>query len=82
MDLAKRSLKKTQEQFEVNGLDVAAQKIIVMDVFEYFKYAKRKKMTYDLIVLDPPSFARNKKKFFEWQKLWRVSKRQSRHFDK
>lgn len=64
VDLAKRSLKKTQEQFEVNGLDVAAQKIIVMDVFEYFKYAKRKKMTYDLIVLDPPSFARNKKKVF------------------
>ncbi len=41
VDLAKRSLKKkTQEQFEVNGLDVDQQKIIVMDVFEYFKYAK------------------------------------------
>ena len=33
-----------------------------MDVFEYFKYAKRKDLTYDVIVLDPPSFARNKKK--------------------
>ncbi|PXY56867.1 RlmI/RlmK family 23S rRNA methyltransferase, partial [Enterococcus faecium] len=64
VDLAKRSLKKTQEQFEVNGLDVDQQKIIVMDVFEYFKYAKRKQFLYDMIVLDPPSFARNKKKVF------------------
>ncbi len=64
VDLAKRSLRKTQEQFEVNGLDVQKQKIIVMDVFEYFKYAKRKNLIYDLIVLDPPSFARNKKKVF------------------
>ncbi|OAQ55519.1 class I SAM-dependent rRNA methyltransferase [Enterococcus thailandicus] len=64
VDLAKRSLKKTQEQFEVNGLDLEQQKIIVMDVFEYFKYASRKQLTYDVIVLDPPSFARNKKKVF------------------
>ncbi len=64
VDLAKRSLKKTQEQFEINGLDLQIQKIIVMDVFAYFKYAKRKQLTYDLIVLDPPSFARNKKKVF------------------
>jgi len=64
VDLAKRSLKKTQEQFEINGLDLQTQKIIVMDVFAYFKYAKRKQLTYDLIVLDPPRFARNKKKVF------------------
>ncbi|MGN8983324.1 class I SAM-dependent rRNA methyltransferase [Enterococcus villorum] len=68
VDLAKRSLKKTQEQFEMNNLDVTAQKIIVMDVFEYFKYAKRKQLTYDLIILDPPSFARNKKKVFRVSK--------------
>ncbi|MFP3775915.1 class I SAM-dependent rRNA methyltransferase [Enterococcus mundtii] len=64
VDLAKRSLKKTREQFEVNGLTPDAHKIIVMDVFEYFKYAQRKGFSYDVIVLDPPSFARNKKKVF------------------
>ena len=32
VDLAKRSLPKTTEQFEVNHLNLAAQKIIVMDV--------------------------------------------------
>lgn len=64
VDLAKRSLPKTKEQFEVNHLAVEDQKIIVMDVFDYFKYAARKQLRYDVIVLDPPSFARNKKKVF------------------
>ena len=35
-----------------------------MDVFDYFKYASRKGLSYDMIILDPPSFARNKKKVF------------------
>lgn len=64
VDLAKRSLPKTKEQFTVNGLDLEQQKIHVMDTFEYFRYAKKKELLFDLIVLDPPSFARNKKKVF------------------
>lgn len=64
VDLATRSLPKTTEQFEVNHLNLAPQKIIVMDVFDYFKYASRKGLSYDMIILDPPSFARNKKKVF------------------
>ncbi|GBG96576.1 class I SAM-dependent rRNA methyltransferase [Lactococcus termiticola] len=64
VDLAKRSLDKTREQFSVNGIDPDSQKIYVMDVFGYFNYAKKKKLSYELIVLDPPSFARNGKKTF------------------
>lgn len=64
VDLAKRSLTKTKEQFKVNGLDTKDHKIHVMDTFDYFKYAKKKELTFDVIVLDPPSFARNKKKVF------------------
>lgn len=64
VDLANRSRSKTSEQFAVNGIDSAKQIIQVMDTFEYFKYAKRKEKVYDLIILDPPSFARNKKKVF------------------
>lgn len=64
VDLAKRSLDKTREQFFVNGIEPESQKIYVMDVFGYFNYAKKKELTYDMIVLDPPSFARNGKKTF------------------
>jgi len=64
VDLANRSRSKTQEQFSINGIDVESQDIIVEDVFNYFKYAVRKKLTFDLVVLDPPSFARSKKHTF------------------
>ncbi|WP_433745653.1 class I SAM-dependent rRNA methyltransferase [Falsibacillus pallidus] len=61
VDLANRSLPKTIEQFSVNGIDYEAQDIIVEDVFKYFKYAVRKELKFDMVILDPPSFARSKK---------------------
>lgn len=64
VDLAKRSLKKTKEQFAANKIALDQQWIRVMDTFEYFKYAKKKNLVFDCIILDPPSFARNKKKVF------------------
>ncbi|HEX1386501.1 TPA: class I SAM-dependent rRNA methyltransferase [Streptococcus pneumoniae] len=64
VDLAKRSRELSQAHFQANGLSTDGHHFIVMDVFEYFKYAKRKDLTYDVIVLDPPSFARNKKQTF------------------
>jgi len=64
VDLANRSLAKTQEQFRINDIDVQKQDIIVQDVFGYFKYAVKNKITYDLVVVDPPSFARSKKMTF------------------
>ncbi|HGY9855302.1 TPA: class I SAM-dependent rRNA methyltransferase [Streptococcus pneumoniae] len=73
VDLAKRSRELSQAHFQANGLSTDEHRFIVMDVFEYFKYAKRKDLTYDVIVLDPPSFARNKKQTFsvakEYHKL-------------
>ena len=64
VDLAKRSRELSQAHFQANGISTDEHRFVVMDVFEYFKYAKRKGLTYDVIVLDPPSFARNKKQTF------------------
>ena len=64
VDLAKRSRELSEAHFQANGLSTDEHRFVVMDVFEYFKYAKRKSLTYDVIVLDPPSFARNKKQTF------------------
>lgn len=68
VDLAKRSSAKTIEQFSVNGIDYENQDILVMDVFNYFKYAKRKELKFDIVILDPPSFARSKKYTFSTSK--------------
>jgi 23S rRNA (cytosine1962-C5)-methyltransferase len=64
VDLANRSKSKTIEQFSMNGIDYEAQDIIVEDVFHYFKYAIKKNLKFDLVILDPPSFARSKKVTF------------------
>lgn len=64
VDLASRSESKTIEQFSVNGLDYEQHEIRVMDVFDYFRYAKRHELKFGLVVLDPPSFARSKKYTF------------------
>ncbi|HHY73867.1 MAG TPA: class I SAM-dependent rRNA methyltransferase [Bacillus bacterium] len=68
VDLANRSLPRTIEQFSVNGIDYEAHDIIVEDVFHYFKFAGKRKLTFDLVILDPPSFARSKKFTFSAEK--------------
>lgn len=68
VDLANRSLSKTREQFEVNGIDYTEHHIIVEDVFKYFKYAVKKQLKFDMVILDPPSFARSKKFTFSASK--------------
>lgn len=64
VDLAKRSRDLSKAHFMANGLPLDHHQFVVMDVFEYFNYAKRKGLKFDMIILDPPSFARNKKHTF------------------
>ncbi|WP_113930314.1 class I SAM-dependent rRNA methyltransferase [Bacillus sp. P14.5] len=64
VDLANRSEAKTIEQFSINGINYEEQDIKVMDVFNYFKYAVKKQLKFDMVILDPPSFARSKKHTF------------------
>jgi 23S rRNA (cytosine1962-C5)-methyltransferase len=68
VDLANRSLSKTIEQFRLNDLDIESQDIIVEDVFHYFKYAVKHRLSFDMVILDPPSFARSKKIVFSAEK--------------
>lgn len=64
VDVANRSMERTKEQFEVNNLDPEQHKIYVMDVFDYIRFAIRKELQFDVTIIDPPSFARTKKRTF------------------
>lgn len=68
VDVANRSRTKTEEQFYVNGLDPDDHRIIVDDVFTYYRRAEKRGESYDLVILDPPSFARAKKTTFRASK--------------
>lgn len=67
IDAANRSDKLTKQNFELNqiNLDKHHHEIRVMDVFDYLNYARRHHLQFDLIVCDPPSFARTKKRQFQ-----------------
>lgn len=68
VDLAKRSVELTKEMYAVNELQDADNQIIVEDVFKYFKKAARQEKTWDVVVLDPPSFSRSKNFTFSAEK--------------
>ncbi|MBJ8325228.1 class I SAM-dependent rRNA methyltransferase [Streptococcus pacificus] len=64
VDLANRSKEMSIAHFKANHFELVNHRFIVMDVFDFFKYAKRHQLTYDVVIIDPPSFAKNKKKVF------------------
>jgi 23S rRNA (cytosine1962-C5)-methyltransferase len=62
VDVSARYLEWGKRNFAHNGLDATKHRFAKMDTFEFFDYAKRKGFTYDLIILDPPSFSTGSKK--------------------
>ncbi|MBS0189899.1 MAG: class I SAM-dependent methyltransferase [Phycisphaerales bacterium] len=62
VDVSPRYLDWGKRNFEHNHLDPAHHRFARMDTFEFLAYAKRKGLKFDLIILDPPSFASGNKK--------------------
>ena len=57
VDISQKALEQTRRNFELNGLD---GEFICQNAFDYLRALRAKKERYDLIVLDPPSFAKHK----------------------
>lgn len=68
VDVAKRSLEWTQENLYLNDLSLMSNEIIITDVFDYFDTAHKNGEKFDMIVLDPPSHSKTKKKIFSVEK--------------
>ncbi len=62
VDVSPRYLEWGRRNFAHNGLDAGAHRFAKMDTFEFIGYAKRKGLRYDLVILDPPSFAAGSKR--------------------
>jgi len=58
VDISKEAISYAKKNFQLNNFDVNKHKFIADDAFEYLKNLK--KDYYDMIILDPPSFARRK----------------------
>ena len=60
VDVAAAAAEEARATVEHNGLDASLHEVVVDDAFEYLKRAKRERRKWDLVVCDPPSFARQK----------------------
>jgi 23S rRNA (cytosine1962-C5)-methyltransferase len=60
-DVSKKALEWGKENFEANGLSLDDHRFYCSDAFEFFRRAERQGLRFDLIVLDPPAFARGGK---------------------
>jgi 23S rRNA (cytosine1962-C5)-methyltransferase len=58
VDISAPAIDAARRQFELNGLDPAAHAFHVADVFDYLEQARQAGEQYDVVVLDPPAFAR------------------------
>ena len=58
VDLSRKHLERGKRNFVANGLALDRYQFICSDIFDYFSRAGRQRRRFDLIILDPPTFAR------------------------
>jgi len=62
LDLSRKYLDWGRRNFELNGLDPAANDFIYGDAFNWMKRLAKKGRRFDVIILDPPTFSRSKER--------------------
>jgi 23S rRNA (cytosine1962-C5)-methyltransferase len=67
LDLSRRVLDWGQNNYALNGLDVAERDFISGDALEWLPRLAKKEERFELVVLDPPSFATTKTSRFSAQ---------------
>ncbi|MEK7528247.1 MAG: class I SAM-dependent methyltransferase, partial [Patescibacteria group bacterium] len=67
VDLSRTYTEWTRKNLELNDMPSEKNWTYKMDTFEFFRYAKRKKLVFDIIIIDPPTFSRNKGTAFSVQ---------------
>lgn len=68
VDVGRKCLERGRHNYALNGLEPAANEFIRADVVEYLQKAAKKDNRFDLIILDPPSFARHDGRVFSVKK--------------
>jgi 23S rRNA (cytosine1962-C5)-methyltransferase len=69
LDLSKKYLEWGRRNFALNGLEPAAHEFIYGDAFDWLRRLAKKGRTFDVVVLDPPTFSQSKE-----QGVFRVEK--------
>ncbi|MGO8838104.1 MAG: pseudouridine synthase [Limisphaerales bacterium] len=71
LDLSKKYLEWGRRNFALNGLDPAIHDFIYGDAFDWLRRLAKKGRTFDVVVLDPPTFSQSKEHgVFRVEKDW------------
>ncbi|MDO8744384.1 MAG: class I SAM-dependent rRNA methyltransferase [Candidatus Brocadiaceae bacterium] len=68
IDLSKKAIEWSKNNFLLNQLDVNDHEFIVGDVWEWLRRFQKKGRTFDVIIIDPPSFSTSKTTVFTAEK--------------
>jgi 23S rRNA G2069 N7-methylase RlmK/C1962 C5-methylase RlmI len=68
VDLSRVYCDWTKQNLELNALPGEKNWVIKMDALEYFQYACKRQLYFDIIIIDPPTFSRNKGASFSVQR--------------
>jgi 23S rRNA (cytosine1962-C5)-methyltransferase len=71
VDLAQKALARMRRNLQLSGLDEKTHEMIAGDAFKVLARMAERNTRFDLIVLDPPSFAQAKGRVFSVQKDYR-----------
>lgn len=64
VDLSKTYCDWIKKNLALNNLSEEKNWVYKMDTLEFFNYAKRKNLSFDIIIIDPPTFSKNKGETF------------------
>jgi 23S rRNA (cytosine1962-C5)-methyltransferase len=70
VDLSKRALEWSKNNFAANGFDPSAHRHVKADTFDYLGLARRKGLRFDIVILDPPSFSTSRRNVFRAKRDW------------
>lgn len=68
VDVSKKILERGRQNYELNAIVPEKNEFIRADAVEYLERALKKDNRFDMIILDPPSFARHEGKAFSVKK--------------
>jgi len=58
VDISAAAIEKAQQHFVLNNLDPDAHRFVVADVFDYLEQVQSMEEQFDVVILDPPAFAK------------------------
>src|SRR3989339_1137225 len=68
IDLSKKAIEWSKNNFLLNQLDVNNHEFIIGDVWDWLRRFQKKERTFDVIIIDPPSFSTSKTTVFTVEK--------------